>query len=357
MSRFLVLCNALIFGIVAYAAILNTWYPDFAYFSVQEDEYLEWATFWGFALACVAYLSASVKQWRNSRSVPWFLFGVGLFCFVVAMEEISWGQRLLGYRPPAYFLEQNFQQELNFHNIVDTSYRKLALKLIILLYGVALPLLGAFRLTGRLIERLGIVAPSIWLIPSFAAMAWIYHDYPWSYSGEWVEAMMALGFLAAAMQADKPNRLTLRMGLTVAVVIALGVTTGLMSRVLREGDPNVLKAAELEIEALKRDFLSGKVKTRCNLHKRLFTFQQEYDQQYLQQGEFAALQSQGLPEERAEFLIDPWNSPYWVRDRCVNGGDRRRVVFVYSFGPNRKRDSSHLEILGDDVGAYILLTR
>ena len=28
-------------------------------------------------------------------------------CFVVAMEEISWGQRLFGYRAPAYFLGHN----------------------------------------------------------------------------------------------------------------------------------------------------------------------------------------------------------------------------------------------------------
>ena len=63
---------------------------------------------------------------------------------------------------------------------------------------------------------------------------------------------------------------------------------------------------------------------------------------------------QGLPEQRAEFLIDPWNHPYWIRSRCAKRGFKRRV-FVYSFGPNRKRDSTQWELLEDDVGAYVAI--
>ncbi|MDH3405125.1 MAG: hypothetical protein OEP45_16010, partial [Acidobacteriota bacterium] len=60
----------------------------------------------------------------------------------------------------------------------------------------------------------------------------------------------------------------------------------------------------------------------------------------------------GLPEDRARFFMDPWNAPYWLRDRC-DKKTGRRAIFFYSFGPNRKRDSSVWEILGDDVGAYV----
>ncbi len=62
MLRFALVCNALVLGIAAYAAILNAWYPDFAYFSVQEDEYLEWATFWGFILAMVVFFRAALQK-------------------------------------------------------------------------------------------------------------------------------------------------------------------------------------------------------------------------------------------------------------------------------------------------------
>ena len=105
------LANCLILLFLVYAAVLNRVDLNFYIYSMQEDESLEWATFWAFLLA---FLTATVAAWRQVRQsgrLPWFLAGVGLFCFVVAMEEISWGQRILGYRPPVYFLEHNFQQE------------------------------------------------------------------------------------------------------------------------------------------------------------------------------------------------------------------------------------------------------
>lgn len=70
-------------------------------------------------------------------------------------------------------------------------------------------------------------------------------------------------------------------------------------------------------------------------------------------GDFASLVQQGLPEERADHFIDPWDTAYWVRDRC-NEDTGERVVFVYSMGPNRRRDSSRWRIRGDDIGAYVI---
>ena len=100
------------------------------------------------------------------------------------MEEISWGQRLLGYRPPVYFLEHNFQQEFNFHNVIATDYRKLALTLIIAGYGIGLPLAVRIRILKSWFERVGIVAPAIALLPAYAGTFLLYIVYPWSHSGE-----------------------------------------------------------------------------------------------------------------------------------------------------------------------------
>ena len=69
-----------------------------------EDEFLEWATVWAFAAAAVVFAVAAIRQRRSGVALPWFLAGVSLFCIFVAGEEISWGQRVFGYRPPAYFL-------------------------------------------------------------------------------------------------------------------------------------------------------------------------------------------------------------------------------------------------------------
>ncbi len=362
---FYLVANSLVLAIVGFAAILNSHFPDLYYFSIQEDEYLEWATFWGFLLAVAVNLNAAHHYHNATKRFPWFLLGLALFCFLVAMEEVSWGQRVFGYRPPAYFLEQNFQQELNLHNVVDRDYRKLVLKLIIVGYGVVLPLVTLFPFVGRALESIGITAPPIGLVPAFAATSILYISYPWSHSGEWVESMMAFGFLFVALEYRRRFSETRQVGPgwskrigTQAViggfmVVIFGLANGALSRAQREGDSATLQTARVEIEALRRDFQSGEVKSRCNRHKRLYAFVQKYDQEYLYRGEFAGLQAQGLPAARAEFLIDPWNSPYWIRDRCV-GDSKRRIQFVYSFGPNRRRDSSRSEILGDDVGTYII---
>ena len=57
---------------------------------------------------------------------------------------------------------------------------------------------------------------------------------------------------------------------------------------------------------------------------------------------------------RANYVLDQWNSPYWVRHKCGSG---RVTVFIYSFGPNRQRDSSEWEILGDDIGMRLAQDR
>lgn len=36
-------------------------------------------------------------------------------------EEISWGQRIIGFESPEYFRENNDQQEFTFHNLVTVT--------------------------------------------------------------------------------------------------------------------------------------------------------------------------------------------------------------------------------------------
>jgi hypothetical protein len=361
------LANAVVICLVAALGWLHARDPDLYYRSVQEDEVLEWATFWGFLSAAAVYGVAAFRQRRNRAGLPWFLAGVGLFCFAVGMEEISWGQRLLGFRPPVYFLEHNFQQELNVHNVFGTTLRKLILEGAVLGYGVALPLAARVTRLGPGIVRLGVIAPPVALVPAFLASLGFYEWYPLEFSGEIVECMLGLEFLFAALAAVAafPRPGASRSGLRVApvvgavlLVVALGVANAAVSRRQRSAEPGNLMAARAEVEALRRDFVAagtesrGGVPTTCGTHKRLYAYVHEDGALWLMSGEFVGLVDQGLPEERAGYLLDPWNLPYWIRDRC-DSEQGRRVVFVYSFGPNRRRDSTPWEILGDDVGARI----
>ncbi len=144
------------------------------------------------------------------------------------------------------------------------------------------------------------------------------------------------------------------------LVVALGFGTAAWSQNRQARDPGSLERAQAETAALKQDFVAlAKARdkaalTKCSYHKRLYTFAQ--DKKYaepLAAGTFASMVGPAMPEARAEFFLDPWNSPYWVRDRCDEDKEHR-VLFIYSFGPNRQRDSSRWEILGDDIGAYVI---
>lgn len=368
-----VLASGLMLAVLGYADWVERTDPDHFYQMVQEDEALEWASFWAFLLAAAANGIAVIRQRRARGGVPWFLGGLGLFCFLVAMEEISWGQRVLGYRPPSYFLEHNYQQEFNFHNVIETDLRQDAFIGLIAAYGLVLPIAMLVPPVGRWLRRAGLVAPPLLLAPGFAVALWVYIDYPWRFAGEVVELSVGLGFLFAAGLCARHLRLTSASAPTAswqdtawiaalaAGTIALGIANAAFSQLQRTAAPEALAAARLELETLEEDFLAraterqGRIPVRCGIHKRLYTFVEHYRQRFLLRGRFSALTANGLPEERAAFLIDPWNNPYWIRSRCSD--DRsRRSVFLYSFGPNRRRDSSKWEYLDDDVGVYLIRT-
>src|SRR5688572_16915438 len=84
---------------------------------MQEDRFLEWLTAVLFAIAGVVRLRTAIINRR------WFDGLVALFCLFVAGEEFSWGQRLLGYTPPDWFLAHNIQQEATLHNFADVFGR------------------------------------------------------------------------------------------------------------------------------------------------------------------------------------------------------------------------------------------
>jgi hypothetical protein len=351
------LANVLVLGVLVLAAALHELDSDAYYRAVQEDEALEWATFWLLVIAGLAFgRHAWLARAQGLRGV-WLPAGIALFCLGVAGEEISWGQRLIGFRPPTYFLEHNFQQELNVHNIAKKWLRQLVMLGAVLGYGVALPLVGTIPRFAAWLARIGITAPPLWLAPSFLAMGIAYLVYPWSFTGEWVEQMLAAGLLFVALTlpgggVTSSPRPALRLALTWGVALLLGVVTARAWWSLRDGLPETLQAAQVELEALRRDFESPRTRTSCATHKRVYSFVRKYDHDHMREGAFAALQSGGLPEDRAEFFLDPWNSPYWVRHICSKDR-RKRAIYVYSFGPNRLRDSLPWEIRPDDLGAWV----
>ena len=359
----LLIVNLVVVAPFVWAAATAFLSPERYASSLQEDGTVEWTTVWSFLGAMACFLLLAHRQRRAARTVPWFSLCLAAFCLFVAMEEISWGQRLLGYRPPDYFLEQNYQQELNLHNLLATSWRKLALKAVILGYGVVLPLLCRIEPVRSLLQRIAVKSPPLGLAPGFLAAYLVYEIYPWKFTGELVELALGLAFLFSAIGllgrqvlGRQGGSSGLRRVLPVAIgfgLLLLGSTTASATLRLRRAHPGNLEAARTEVAALRRDFLdlgAKKAVSECGQHKRLYTLVRKADLRELEPGFFMSLTAQGLSEVRSHYFIDPWNSPYWVRHKCSAGRVR---VTIYSFGPNRRRDSDAHRIGGDDIAAII----
>lgn len=86
---------------------------------IMEDGIVEWLTVFGLLLGSVLCIVRFVKLLRKKNWIFLFItLLLGIMLFVVAGEEISWGQRILGIQSSEFFQKNNLQKETNFHNMV-----------------------------------------------------------------------------------------------------------------------------------------------------------------------------------------------------------------------------------------------
>lgn len=83
----------------------------------KEDSYIEYfqaATYFAAAgITLFALISMRNLSWFQKICMIFFSLSI----LVIALEEISWGQRLLEIETPEYFLENNVQYEVSIHNL------------------------------------------------------------------------------------------------------------------------------------------------------------------------------------------------------------------------------------------------
>jgi hypothetical protein len=85
---------------------------------IREDSLVEWATAIVYLLAAGFAVSLVLHFRRHQEWIYVLLYGVlagGMF--LIAMEEISWGQRQLGIATPPFLADRNYKDEFNFHNL------------------------------------------------------------------------------------------------------------------------------------------------------------------------------------------------------------------------------------------------
>jgi hypothetical protein len=309
---------------------------------LQEDQIVEWTTFWLFLAAGVLGLFRSVRRRRLFDGL------VALFCIFVAGEEISWGQRLVGYTAPEFFLRANFQQEVNLHNLPHSVQPGWFLMLALAGYGVLLPLLGKGRSSRALVGRIGATAAPLALLPWYATAILLLWWYPLTLTGEWVECLSGALFLAST---GAPST-TVWMLLPTTVVLATG-TMSVTNALERGRDETRIACARAELRSLADDIIGndGGLPSLWQIrrvHKRIWSSISEgyIDSDQLVRFHAATCDdpAANATRTRREYGIDPWGSPYWLLVERESAMDRR--VTVYSFGPNRRRDLSEA---GDDI--------
>ena len=179
----------------------------------EEDHLYEWLT-------VVFFLGSSVLSlmlFLRKKNLFFILFFVAFF--FAAGEEISWGQRIIGFETPEKIKERNIQDEFTLHNLeafsrmnsernLKSGFARLLefnflFKAGTLLYGIVLPfLVFHFRAIRNLTKWMKLPVPPI-TIGVFFLFNWMIYRYvnvtvP-QYalrSGEIMECFAALIFLA-----------------------------------------------------------------------------------------------------------------------------------------------------------------
>ena len=131
--------SSMFFMLVAISLILCWWLFKDSSFLYAEDGMFE-------SLTVLCLLSASLVLIKCIRSAKYSNMQI-CFCFlfvlslVLAMEEISWGQRIFNWKTPKIWAAINYQNETNIHNLFNP--------LLVCIYPVVCFLLGWLLISGR----------------------------------------------------------------------------------------------------------------------------------------------------------------------------------------------------------------
>lgn len=142
----------------------------------DEDGIVEYLTVVFYLIA--SYLSFLIAKFYSGkyRGRKLFYLMISALCFFIAMEEISWGQRIIGFKSPHFFAEYNNQSEFDIHNFefVDFDLSSLFdfIFLLICLYGIS----SRFILKRKLGENISVYCPDktliFYFILSFLGVFW-----------------------------------------------------------------------------------------------------------------------------------------------------------------------------------------
>jgi len=217
------------FASVVLAAHVEGW-GGFLKTMTKENGFFEWMSV--LLLLSIAVYGA-VFVVKNRRNVPKrvlvFSAGFALLGFLAAMEEISWGQQVFGFRSGEYFAQHNYQKETNLHNLIPAEIFSSIVYSGVYTFFVFVPLIVRFFADRvRLFRKALPYTPSLQIVLivlyGAAFQAWFYDDF-----GAWFDmgtqlvavALTGLYILLRRHEVSGANKLSwLLIVLTVVVFMA-----------------------------------------------------------------------------------------------------------------------------------------
>ncbi len=187
-------------GLLALSLFLHVERPVDYLRLVAEDNFGEYASAVAWLLMAFFFGLLSLRASDRTRRILWAVFAFG--AFFVGMEEISWGQRILGIPTPEALQEINSQGELTLHNILvpDDSLHMIAAWVIllgttasVLLELAATPARPALAGLRAWLDRVGFPLVPIVLAPWFLLTVYLFRFAPMVKNDEMGELTFGLG--------------------------------------------------------------------------------------------------------------------------------------------------------------------
>lgn len=160
------------FFIIFFGILMSLWPFDFFIKLNEEDRFIENTQF-------VLLILGSLFSFVLGRKKGVIFYLIGLMLFIMAGEEISWGQRIFGTITPEYIASQNSQGEINIHNSGFFSQ----------FTQIGYMLIGLYGAIGWIFSKRSLIIPwflSVYFLPIFLYNLILPPSAPHSF-GEWSE--------------------------------------------------------------------------------------------------------------------------------------------------------------------------
>jgi hypothetical protein len=145
----------------------------------HEDNFIEWATVVFMVLAAIISWIKAFQARKTGNPYIWFFILFGIASMLFALEELNWGQRIIGFETTEFFLEKSDQPVINVHNVINRQFHvrtKHVAAWALIIYGVLLPLAARQRRIRLLIERFRLLLPPLILAFGFLFSAFLTTD-------------------------------------------------------------------------------------------------------------------------------------------------------------------------------------